>query len=189
MNSSRQNISCQCQKCHNCRARKGSRAALSAQRTAAVQAKAAAQSAPAREVAASPQKNTKAPTLERSFLSAFAANFKCLPSENGTVIPLEQQQGAGGCTLEHGVVTVPDDGFYMLLWELGVVYAQGGANLQLGINKEGAVLSEAIMPSYDSGQQVTWLCQGDQISLQLAGAGEQPEIHGNCARLTVLRMG
>jgi len=174
------NINCQCQSC-----RGRSRIAVAAKRTTA--AAAAPRAVP--EPAAPPPKKEKAPAFTRSFLSAFAADFKCSLSEKGTVIPLEQQHGEGGYALKCGVATVPEDGFYMLLWELGVNSAQGTADLRLGINDAGTLLSEALAPGYDSGQQVTWLCKGDQLSLQLVGEGDQPELHGNSARLTVLRMG
>ena len=185
MNLSRHNINCQCQ---NCRGR--GRVAVATRRPEPAPAKTAT-TPPKNEAAPepAPPKRTKAPPPARSFLSAFAADFKRCPSEKGAVIPLEQQHGEGGYALKRGVATIPEDGFYMLLWELGVIRAEGVADLRLGINQEGTVLSEDIAPGYDSGQQVTWLCRGDELSLQLVGEGEQPEIHGNCARLTVLRMG
>ena len=188
MNLSRHNINCQCQSC-----RSRSRAAAVAQRKpAAKTAVAASKPAESPKAAAEPapqQKSVKAAAFERSYLSAFVADIICKPSEEGAVIPLQQQRTEGGYTLKRGAVAVPEDGFYMLLWEIGLIHAQGGADLRLGINQTGTVLSQALQPGYDSGQQVTWLCQGDQLSLQLVGAGDQSEIHGNCARLTVLRMG
>jgi len=162
----------------------GAQAAQAQQQRAA--AKLAANQAAA---APPPAQSARKPALGRNYLSAYAKDFRLTPTAQGTVVPLERQRGEGGCAFKHGVATIPEDGFYMLLWELGLICAQGCADLRLGINQMGTVLSHAPKPGYDSGQQVTWLNKGDQIGLQLAGEGEQPEMHGSDAQLTILRMG
>jgi|GEM_PF-1378152 len=191
------NINCQCYSCQCNRA--GSRAGVARARTAAAQKKseAAPKAAPKPEAQPKaetapkkePPPRTKAATLARGHLAAYAAQLECKPTAEGAIIPLEKQRAEGGFTLKRGEAVVPGDGFYMLLWELGVTKANGTANLRLGINDDGTVLSEALRHGFDSGQQVTWLSKGDKLSLQIVGEGEQPDIEVNSARLTVLRMG
>jgi len=136
----------------------------------------------------SSKKATIAATSVRSYQSAFAKIFKVRASAKGTVIPLEKQHSEGSYAFRRGTATIPADGFYMLLWEVGLTRVPGKVDLRLGLNESGSMLSEAIGPGYDSGQQVSWLSRGDKINLQLVGDGEH-EIQGNTAQLTVLRMG
>ena len=189
------NINCQCQSC-----RGRSRTATARARTATAQPKTEpppkkeaqlkAEPTPKKEPAPKAEAPPKkAPAFTRGYLSAYVAQIECAPVAAGTVIPLEKQRAEGGFALKRGVAAVPEDGFYMLLWELGVTKADGAADLRLGINDDGTVLSEALRPGFDSGQQVTWLSKGDKLSLQLIGEGEQQDIEVNSARLTVLRMG
>ena len=193
-----QNINCQCQNCQSCRGR--NRAVLSAQRTAAAQARStpAPSSSTAKSTASSGNaaapvstqpRSVKVSAFGRSYLSAYARDFSLKPEPQGATVPLEQQRVEGGYSFRRGVIILPEDGYYMLMWELGATHAQGKINLRLGVNQSGTMLNEAIVPGYDSGQQVTWLNKGDQISLQLLSEAEKPEFHANQALLTVLRMG
>jgi len=133
--------------------------------------------------------SVKASAFGRCYLSGYVKDFKMAPTPQGTPIPLEPQRAEGGFALKHGVLSIPADGYYMLLWEIGITRAQEGHSLRLGINQAGTALNHALKPGYDSGQQVTWLGEGDQLSLQIIGAAEQEEIHGSSAQLTALRMG
>jgi len=182
----RHNINCQCHTCQGCARQRAAvpppqpRSSRTATSTAT-----ATKAKPSKKVTAPPP---APPAAGRSYLCAFAGEFKLQPAKNGAAVPLVRQQGEGGYGFKRGVITIPADGFYMLLWELGVEQASCHADLRLGINQTGTVLSEALAPGYDSGQQITWLCRGDQISLQFVGDGGH-EVHTTQAQLTVLRMG
>jgi len=205
MDMRRQNI--YPQHCHNCRGsnhrapqhQQTVRSAASAPKPAATPVSQMAQPAPepAPAVPAAPVQQAppvKASAPGRCYLAAYAKDFKLAPAPQGAAIPLESTRAEGGLTLRRGAVGIPADGYYMLLWEVGIARALGAPGLRLGINQAGTLLNGALEPGYDSGQQVTWLSEGDQLSLQILGSPEEkdnvkPEVHGSSAQLTVLRMG
>jgi len=126
----------------------------------------------------------------RAWLSAYAKDFTVAAESGGKEpLPLEPQRSDGGLALGPGGVTVPADGYYMLLWELGVAGASGGATLQLGINDAASQLTYALQPGYDSGQQVTWLSKGDKLALYAQADSEKAEINCSSAQFTVIRLG
>jgi len=131
--------------------------------------------------------------LKRAYLSAYAKDFTVAIDEKETKrpLPLEAQRTEGGFGLAEGRTAAPEDGYYMLMWELGVGDARGGATLQLGINDCASQLTYALHPGYDSGQQVTWLSQGDKIGLFLQAECEQSKAEVQCtsAQFTVIRLG
>ena len=120
------------------------------------------------------------------YVSAYAREFSLAPAEGGATLPLAQQRVSGGFTMRDGLVTVPADGYYMLLWELDVEEAQGSAQLHLGINGSGVQLTHCMQPGYDAAQQVTWLNEGDKLRLFIKGSGKF-----KCAStmLTIIRLG
>jgi len=130
--------------------------------------------------------------LERGYLSAYAKDFHAAV-EGGKMepLPLEEQRAGGGMRLDGGVVAAPEDGYYMVLWELGVADAQGEATLQMGVNDAASQLTYALHPGYDSGQQVTWLSRGDRAGLFLKTEddGEKAEVQCTSAQFTVIRLG
>ena len=128
--------------------------------------------------------------FKRSYLSAYARDFH-LNADGGKKhpLPLELQRGEGGMGIAGGVVTVPEDGYYLAMWELGVAGAQGGPTLQLGINDAVSQLTYALHPGYDSGQQVTWLNKGDKVGLFLQAGEDRAEADCGSAQFTVIRLG
>lgn len=128
--------------------------------------------------------------LKRGYLSAYAKDFHTVAAcGTKTPLPLEQQRADGGLCLRGGLAVLPEDGYYMLLWELGVAGVNGEATLQLGINDAASQLTYALCPGYDSGQQISWLSAGDKVGL-FAQAGEaQAELQCGSAQLTVIRLG
>jgi hypothetical protein len=129
--------------------------------------------------------------MRRAYLSAYAKDFTLQADEGEkTFLPLEAQRAEGGLELSGGRTTAPEDGYYMLLWELGVGGAQGGATLQLGVNEAASQLTYALHPGYDNGQQVTWLSAGDKAGLCLrAEDGDKAEVQCTSAQFTVIRLG
>jgi len=128
---------------------------------------------------------------KRAYLSAWAKEFT-VTAESGkrAPLPLETQRAQGGMALGHAGVTVQEDGYYMLLWELGVAGTNGGeATLQLGINDAASQLTYALHPGYDSGQQITWLSAGDTLGLFAQTADEKAEVNCGSAQFTVIRLG
>ena len=139
--------------------------------------------APAPPIAAQP---------ERAWLSAYAKDFTVAIGEGECrrALPLEPQRAEGGMGVHDGRTSAPEDGYYMLLWELGVGGADGGATLQLGINDAASQLTYALHPGYDNGQQVTWLSRGDRIGLFLqAEDDEKAQVQCTSAQFTVIRLG
>ena len=129
---------------------------------------------------------------KRAWLSAYAKDFTVTvdQGEHMRALPLEPQRAEGGMGVSDGRTAAPEDGYYMLLWELGVDGAQGEATLQLGINEAASQLTYALHPGYDNGQQVTWLGRGDKVGLLLrAGDGEKAEVRCTSAQFTVIRLG
>jgi len=126
--------------------------------------------------------------MPRSHFNAYAEYFILTPCSSGSVIPLQQHQSQGGYTCRGGAITIPSDGYYMLLWELGIEHAKPTVYLQLGINNSGSLLASELSPGHDSGQQTTWLNRGDMLSLQVLG-DEHGELHGSNAQLTIIRLG
>ena len=128
--------------------------------------------------------------ITRVHLSAYAKDFT-VAAESGrqSPLPLETQRSDGGMSLEGGAVAIPEDGYYMALWELGVAGANGEATLQLGINGAASQLTYALHPGYDSGQQVTWLGAGDTLGLFLQAEDDKAEVNCSNAQFTVIRLG
>jgi len=127
-------------------------------------------------------------TTLRSHLRAYADHFTLMPCSGGAIIPLQRHHSQGRYGCHGGVVTIPDDGYYMLLWELDINHVKSAMQLQLGINDTGSMLCDELKPGYDSGQQVTWLSRSDKLSLQVLG-NEHGELHGKHAQLTIIRLG
>jgi len=130
--------------------------------------------------------------MKRAYLSAYAENFTLAAEEGAKLfLPVEAQRADGGMAMAEGILAVPEDGYHMLLWELGVGGAQGAATLQLGINEAASQLTYALHPGYDSGQQVTWLSAGDKVGLFLQNeCGEsKAEVQCTSAQFTVIRLG
>jgi len=130
---------------------------------------------------------------KRAWLSAYAKDFTLTigEGEHKAPLPLEAQRAEGGLGLDGGRTAAPEDGYYMLLWELGVGGAQGEATLQLGINACASQLTYALHPGYDSGQQVTWLSAGDKVGLFLQAEDDESKAEVQCAsaQFTVIRLG
>jgi len=155
-------------------------------------ASAAALAQPAAEPQVQPMPMPTVPvqTIGRAYLSAYAADFS-VAAESGRQepLPLGTQRADGGMALEDGAVTIPEDGYYMVLWELGVAGVQGEATLHLGVNGAASQLTCALYPGYDSGQQVTWLGAGDKLGLFMRAESDTAEIHCGSAQFTVIRLG
>jgi hypothetical protein len=130
---------------------------------------------------------------KRAWLSAYAKDFTVTVNEGElkAPLPLEPQRAEGGMGISDGRTAAPEDGYYMLLWELGVGGAQGGATLQLGINDAASQLTYALHPGYDNGQQVTWLNKGDRVGLFLQAEDKDGKAEAQCtsAQLTVIGLG
>ena len=126
----------------------------------------------------------------RAHLSAYAKDFR-VTAEAGQkqALPLEAQRSEGGMGIDGGIAAVPEDGYHMVLWELGVAGAQGEATLQLGINDATSQLTYALRPGYDSGQQVTWLNKDDKLGLFVQAGDGEAEIDCGSAQFTVIRLG
>ena len=126
-----------------------------------------------------------------AWLSAWAKDFT-VTAESGkrAPLPLETQRAHGGMALDGGSIAMPEDGYHMVLWELGVAGAQGGeATLQLGIDGAASQLTYALRPGYDSGQQVTWLGKGDKLGLFVQTEDSKAEVNCSSAQFTVIRLG
>jgi len=149
--------------------------------------------APATQAAVPPAPPPALSQLKRAYLSAYAKDFTVAIDEGETkrALPLEAQRTEGGFGLAESRTAAPEDGYYMLMWELGVGDARGGATLQLGINDCASQLTYALHPGYDAGQQVTWLSQGDKVGLFLQNECEQSKAEVQCtsAQFTVIRLG
>ncbi|MCL2531246.1 MAG: hypothetical protein FWE40_03705 [Oscillospiraceae bacterium] len=128
------------------------------------------------------------PSTTRSYFSAHAEHYHLTPCSGGAVIPLQPHHSQGRYACQGGVITIPDDGYYMLLWELTVDRVKPTAQLRLGINNSGSMLVSELTPGHDSGQQVTWLNRGSKVSLQVLKS-EQGELQGKHAQLTIIRLG
>jgi len=177
-----------------CPHNRGGRPAQSPKVSALSQPQQQAQPQPAQQPAQAPPTPPPAPPpalFKRAWLSAYAKDFH-VTAESGRkeALPLEAQRAEGGMALRGGCTAVPEDGYYMILWELGVAGAHGEATLQLGINEAASQLTYALHPGYDSGQQVTWLNAGDKLGLfAQAGDDDKAEIDCGSALLTVIRLG
>jgi len=148
---------------------------------------------PVPAIPAPPAPPPVAAQMRRAYLSAFAKDFVVAidVGETKRALPLEAQRSEGGMAIADGRTTAPEDGYYMLLWELGVGEAQGGATLQLGVNECASQLTYALHPGYDNGQQVTWLSKGDKVGLLLQTECEKSKAEVRCtsAQFTVIRLG
>ena len=155
-------------------------------------AAALSQQQPARPAAAPPVPPPPA-QLNRAYLSAYAKDFTMAvdEGEHKAPLPLEAQRAEGGMAVADGRTTAPEDGYYMLLWELGVGSADGEATLQLGVNEAASQLTYALHPGYDNGQQVTWLSKGDKVGLFLQTEDENSRAEVRCTsgQFTVIRLG
>ena len=129
--------------------------------------------------------------LKRAYLSAYAKDFTIAvdEGEHKAPLPLEEQRAEGGMGVSDGRTAVPEDGYYMLLWELGVGSADGEATLQLGVNGAASQLTYPLRQGYDNGQQVTWLNKGDRAGLLIQAGEEQAEVRCGSAQFTVIRLG
>jgi len=155
--------------------------------TPVARAPAVRQSPSAHPVRAPAAPQLASPHPEKVYIFAYAKDFTLSPAEGeGAALPLEQQRVSGGFSLREGILTVPADGYYMLLWELGVEEAQGSVQLCLGLNGSSAQLTHGLQPGYDSAQQVTWLGAGDKVRLFAKGSGK---IVCTRAMLTILQLG
>jgi len=138
------------------------------------------------------QPTAQQPPPRQVYISAYAKDFTLSLSQGNSkegedaALPLEQQRVSGGFTLKDGTAAVPADGYYMLLWELGVDEARGEARLHLGINEGSAQLTHGMQPGCDSAQQVTWLSAGDRVKLLAKGKGT---FKCSGAMLTIVRLG
>ncbi|MCL2298523.1 MAG: hypothetical protein FWC27_00040, partial [Firmicutes bacterium] len=126
----------------------------------------------------------------RVWLSAYAKDFTAA-AQGGTkeALPLETQRTEGGMALGPQGAQVPEDGYYMVLWELGVDGARGEATLQLGVNEAMSQLTYPLRQGYDNGQQVTWLNKGDKLGLFFQAGEDQAEVRCGSAQFTVIRLG
>lgn len=131
--------------------------------------------------------------IKRAYLSAYAKDFTVTVDEGAhkAPLPLEAQRAEGGMAIAEGRMAAPEDGYYMLLWELGVGSADGEATLQLGVNECASQLTYALHPGYDNGQQVTWLSKGDKVGLFLQTECEESKAEVQCTsgQFTVIRLG
>ena len=159
-------------------------------------AAALSQQQPANPVAAPPIPSPPPPPpaqLKRAYLSTYAKDFTLTvdEGEHKAPLPLEAQRAEGGMAIADGRTAAPEDGYYMLLWELGVGSADGEATLQLGVNECASQLTYALHPGYDSGQQVTWLSKGDRVGLFLQAEDENSKAEAQCTsgQFTVIRLG
>ncbi|MCL2495474.1 MAG: hypothetical protein FWE98_07465 [Oscillospiraceae bacterium] len=170
----------------------GPAAAAAASAAAAKAIPAAAKIAPAAPAVPAEQVPAFPAALKRAHFSAYAENFTLAVEEGAKLfLPVEARRAEGGLGVAEGVVTAPEDGYYMLLWELGVGGAQGAATLQLGINEAASQLTYALHPGYDSGQQVTWLSAGDKVGLFIQAEDDEAKAEVQCtsAQFTVIRLG
>ncbi len=144
-----------------------------------------------RPCAAPRVQQTVIPTiLRRAYISAYAKDFTLIANRGEKlVLPLDEQRTEGGMSISGGTVDVRDDGYYMVLWELGVQGVLGEAALYMGVNGAASQLTYALRPDYDSGQQITWLSAGDKLSLLLQTEEDNARIHCGSAQLTVIRLG
>jgi len=152
-----------------------------------------AQAASARKTPAVPEPPPSPPAQRgRAYLSAYAEGFTVTVDEGGqkVLLPLAAQRAAG-MAISEGRAAAPEDGYYMLLWELGVGGAEGKATMHLGVNEAASQLTYPLRPGYDSGQQVTWLSAGDEVGLFLQAEDENAEAEVQCtsAQFTVIRLG
>jgi hypothetical protein len=151
---------------------------------------------PAPNLAATPN------TALRTHFAAYTREYILrLPAEPGATasLPLQQQRTSGGFhTADTNIdenpgewaAIIPAEGYYICLWEAGIVSAEGVAALELGVNGGGSILAERLEPGYYSGQQHTWFNQGDRVTLRLRqGGGMEATIEGGAAQLTLIRLG
>jgi len=147
----------------------------------------------AKAVSAVEQEPAEAParaglTQHRAHLSAYARDYALEIQEGPAAIPLEAQRMEGRFAMADSVAVVPDNGYYMVLWEIGVTEACGRAALHLKINEGAVPLVHCIAPGYESGQQVTWLSAGDKLHLGIEAA-EPARITCGGTQLTIIRLG
>lgn len=123
----------------------------------------------------------------RAHLCAYACDYVL---EHGAAVPLEEQRAEGRLAMREGAAHLPEDGYYMILWEMGVTQCEGQAALHLKINDAAVPLVHRLAPGYESGQQVTWLNAGDKLRLCADAAAEMPaRITCGSTQLTIIRLG
>ena len=121
-------------------------------------------------------------------LSAYVKDCAVAANEGNAVIPLCAHRAEGRFAMENGVACLPEDGYYMILWEMGTAACAGAAALHLIINEVAVPLMHQLSPGYESGQQITWLNAGDKLSLAIDTA-ESAELTCSGTQLTVIRLG
>ena len=121
-------------------------------------------------------------------LSAYVKDCIIAAAEGGAVVPLCMHRAEGKFVMKDGVARVPEDGYYMILWEAGTAACEGAAALHLRINEADVPVIHQLTPGYESGQQITWLNAGDQLSL-VVDASEHAELTCSGAQLTIIRLG
>jgi hypothetical protein len=159
-----------------------------AAKPAAGQTAAYAENQPAENRPATAHAN-RAGCPRRAHLCAYASDYVL---EHGAAVPLEEQRADGRLAMLEGVAHLPEDGYYMILWEIGVAQAEGPAALHLKINDAAVPLVHRLAPGYESGQQVTWLSAGDKLCLCAeapAAAGEPARVTCGNTELTIVRLG
>jgi len=157
-----------------------------AQRTAAPAARQTAMPAE-NQPAAAPAGRASCP--RRAHLCAYASDYVL---ENSAVVPLEERRAEGKLAIQEGAAYLPEEGYYMILWEMGVTQAEGQAALHLQINDGAVPLVYQLAPGYESGQQITWLNAGDKLRLctDAPTAAEEPaRITCGSTQLTIIRLG
>jgi len=104
------------------------------------------------------------------------------------MIPLCVHRAEGRFAMEGGIACVPEDGYYIILWEMGTEACAGAAALHLMINEAAVPLVHQLNPGYESGQQITWLNAGDKLSLAV-DTSEHMELTCSGAQMTIIRLG
>ena len=121
-------------------------------------------------------------------LSAYVKDCTVAASEAHAVIPLCVHRAEGRFSMAESVACVPQDGYYIILWEMGTAACEGMAALHLIINEAAVPLLHQLNPGYESGQQITWLNAGDKLSLAV-DAAECAEVTCSGTQLTIIRLG
>ena len=137
---------------------------------------------------AAPLQTTQIPARTGVHLSAYVKDCTVAAQEGHAVIPLCMHRAEGRFAMEEGAARVPEDGYYMILWEMGTAACGGAAALHLIINEAAVPLMHQLNPGYESGQQITWLNAGDKLSLAV-DASECAEVTCSGTQLTIIRMG
>jgi len=138
--------------------------------------------------AAKPKEAPAAQVRTGVHLSAYVKDCTVAANAGHAAIPLCVHRAEGRFAMEEGVAHVPEDGYYIILWEMGTAACGGAAALHLIINESAVPVMHQLSPGYESGQQITWLNAGDQLSLAV-DAAECAEVVCSGTQLTVIRLG